>query len=427
MVAVGTTFTVGRHRYRLDSVLGAGGQGSVYGATCLDTGEVLALKWYNPSATSDQQFRTIADLVDRGSPHQRFLWPLGIITGGADGSFGYLMPARPAGFVELRDHLNSRALDTTGSVSSTALLRAAVEVADSFVRLHTAGLCYRDINLGNFFVDPASGAVLVCDNDNIGIDGVSRSNVLGTRSFMAPEIVRGQSWPNQDTDLHSLAVLLFMLLTGVHPFHPPTSPGDARSEAEAFGWAPRYLLAEPGASPPPTRAADLWSGTSAPVRAALRSTFTSAVHEPGHRTHPAAWSAMMLEQWDATTECVTCRTPARVVAADGVLPTSSCHRCGGGIPAPAVHLGVGRRSVPLVPGRVVTSHHLHLDGLTDVVVASVLVHPREPGRLGLMNRTASAWTVRRPDAAVVVAPPGSAVEVRPGIVIELPGARMTLT
>jgi len=420
MVAVGTTFTGDGVRYRLDSVLGVGGQGSVYGATRIDTGEVLALKWYNPSATSQQQFATIADLVERGSPHRRFLWPMGIITGGPDGSFGYLMAARPDGFVELRHHLNSRAADVDGALSPVANLRASVEIADSFVRLHTAGLCYRDINLGNFFIDPSSGAVLVCDNDNIGIDGVSSSNVLGTRSFMAPEIVRGECRPNQDTDLHSLAVLLFMLLAGRHPLRPPDPSGDPRAEADAYGWSPQYLLAD-GAALPAIRAADLWCGTTEAVRRAFLSTFTRALHEPGHRTHPASWSAMMLEQWDGTAECAACRTPGRVGSSS---PT--CWRCGALLAPPGPVLVIGRRAVPLADGKVVTSHHLHLDGLTDVEFAVALRHPHDPARLGLMNRSASPWTIRRPGVEPVIAPPGTVVDVRPGIAIDSPGVELAI-
>ena len=67
------------------------------------------------------------------------------------------------------------------------------QLADSFLRLHTEGLCYRDISLGNVCFDPETGDTLVCDNDNVGIDGLSSGAVIGTKRFMAPEIVRREA------------------------------------------------------------------------------------------------------------------------------------------------------------------------------------------------------------------------------------------
>ena len=79
-----------------------------------------------------------------------------------------------------------------------------------------SGLCYADISFGNVFLEPNSGAVQICDNDNVAIDGAG-TGVLGTPYFMAPEVVRGEAVPSVPTDRFSLAVLLFCLLTRHHP------------------------------------------------------------------------------------------------------------------------------------------------------------------------------------------------------------------
>ena len=65
-------------------------------------------------------------------------------------------------------------------------------------------------------IDPGSMALLICDNDNVDVDGAPPTS-LGTPKFMAPEIVRGEASPTMDTDLHSLAVVLFYLLFLCHP------------------------------------------------------------------------------------------------------------------------------------------------------------------------------------------------------------------
>ena len=50
------------------------------------------------------------------------------------------------------------------------------------------------------------------------VDGQSSGSVLGTPGFMAPEVLLGQAKPSARSDLFSLAVLLFRLLTRHDPF-----------------------------------------------------------------------------------------------------------------------------------------------------------------------------------------------------------------
>ena len=67
------------------------------------------------------------------------------------------------------------------------------------------------------FFDPDTGDVLICDNDNVSANGIDNSSVYGTPRFMAPEIVMGQAKPSRNTDLYSLAVLLFYMFMMGHP------------------------------------------------------------------------------------------------------------------------------------------------------------------------------------------------------------------
>ena len=75
------------------------------------------------------------------------------------------------------------------------------------------------------FFDPDTGDVLICDNDNVSANGIDNSSVYGTPRFMAPEIVMGQAKPSRNTDLYSLAVLLFYMFMMGHPL-------EAKLEAE---------------------------------------------------------------------------------------------------------------------------------------------------------------------------------------------------
>ena len=59
--------------------------------------------------------------------------------------------------------------------------------------------------------------MLICDNDNVSANGIDNSSVYGTPRFMAPEIVMGRASPSRNTDLYSLAVLLFYMFMMGHP------------------------------------------------------------------------------------------------------------------------------------------------------------------------------------------------------------------
>ncbi|SPE38008.1 conserved hypothetical protein [Candidatus Sulfopaludibacter sp. SbA3] len=184
--------------------LGGGGQGEVYRAALSD--RAVALKWYLPACATPHQRSSLGFLIRTGPPTDRLLWPLELATAANVPGFGYIMPLR-----EPRFHGISGLMKRRIDPSFRVLTMAGFELAHSFLHLHSKGLCYRDISFGNVFLDPATGGILICDNDNVSVDGDTAGGILGTPRFMAPEIVRGDSLPSIQTDLFSLAVLLFYL------------------------------------------------------------------------------------------------------------------------------------------------------------------------------------------------------------------------
>jgi len=63
------------------------------------------------------------------------------------------------------------------------------------------------------------GADTLIPIENVTVDGEGEAFVDGTPRFMAPEIVRGEAKPSTQTDLFSLAVLLFYLFMMHHPLN----------------------------------------------------------------------------------------------------------------------------------------------------------------------------------------------------------------
>ncbi|MEE5993770.1 MAG: serine/threonine-protein kinase [Oscillospiraceae bacterium] len=191
--------------------LGEGGQGYVY--LVQYNGKSMALKWYKKGVLKNPEaFRkNLLNNIRQGAPTNNFLWPLAI-TQAYDGSFGYIMHLRPQGYYEFSDFLIGK--QEFDSIDN--MLKAAVNIVDSFRMLHNKGFSYQDLNDGNFFMNPSTGDVLICDNDNVSQFG-DQSGVAGKCRYMAPAVVVGRKAPDKRTDQFSLAVVLFLLLIRNHP------------------------------------------------------------------------------------------------------------------------------------------------------------------------------------------------------------------
>ena len=151
-------------------------------------------------------------LVRRGAPSEHFLWPLELAADPRVRGFGYVMQLRPNRFKNIVDLMKRKIEPTFRSLAT-----AGLNLSHNYLLLHSEGFCYRDISFGNAFFDPDTGDVLICDNDNVAVDGAATLGVLGTPRFMAPEVVRGEARPSTQTDLFSLSVLLFYMLMVHHP------------------------------------------------------------------------------------------------------------------------------------------------------------------------------------------------------------------
>ena len=194
--------------------LASGGQGDVYIVEY--GGKQKALKWYNPLAlrNSNAFYENLKRNADKGSPDKAFLWP-DAVTEKINGSFGYIMDLIPDVYCDLGKILAS---PKCNFASFKSAIDACIAITNAFRKLHDRGYCYAVMHDGNFFIEPNTGDVLICDNYNVAPNGTN-TGVIGVPRYMAPEIVVGnaQSVPDVQSDRYSLSVILFMILFMGHP------------------------------------------------------------------------------------------------------------------------------------------------------------------------------------------------------------------
>jgi serine/threonine protein kinase len=212
--------------YRITAEIGRGGMGTVYLAEDARLGRKVALKMLPREFTRD------AERVRRFQREARAASALnhpGILTifeiGEAN---GYRFIATE--FVEgqtLRQRLKA------GSLDLPARLEAAEQVASALAAAHQVGIIHRDIKPENIMLRP-DGYVKVLDfgiakltedeGGNRHTDFETKSGmVMGTASYMSPEQARGLK-VDARTDLFSLGVLIYEMLTGHRPFTGASYP-----------------------------------------------------------------------------------------------------------------------------------------------------------------------------------------------------------
>ena len=220
------------HHYTIVSALGAGGMGEVYLADDRRLGRRVALKLL------PQQFASDVDRVRRFEQEARAVSALNhpnILTLFELGRAGseYFMATE---FVEgrtLRAHLRERRRLPAGEAVGIAM-----QVASALAAAHASGIVHRDVKPENVMLRP-DGYVKVLDfglarfDDRTSPDSetaempdalTSAGVVLGTVDYLSPEQARGLR-VDARTDIFSLGVVLYEMLTGARPFAGPT-PSD---------------------------------------------------------------------------------------------------------------------------------------------------------------------------------------------------------
>jgi TolB-like protein/ketosteroid isomerase-like protein len=202
--------------FELLDKLGGGGMGAVYRARQLSMQREVAVKILHEHLASDTAFvdRFYREAHASGKlTHPNII--RGIAAGKAGDRFYFAME-----FVD--GESVSELLKRHGRLPAGEVARIGLEVARALDHAHSRQIVHRDIKPANIMID-REGVVKVAD---LGLakarseeSGLTQAGaVYGTPAFMAPEQASDAASADQRSDIYSLGVTLYFLLTGAKPF-----------------------------------------------------------------------------------------------------------------------------------------------------------------------------------------------------------------
>ena len=413
--------------------LGEGGQGIVYKVE--QAGQKKALKWYKTtyldtlakrgSDNPNKFYTNVKNNIMRGLPDPAFLWPSDITVWHND-SFGYVMDLRPDGYYEVADFL----LLNVRFASFRTAIDAAQHIVNAFRNLHNAGYCYRDMNDGNFFINPKNGKVLICDNDNVSPTNFD-PGIKGKPGYMAPEIVMDTNTPDALSDRYSMAQILFMLFCLNHPLEGKafTQLKPTREAQRRFYGSEALFMMDPHDqknAPHPVankNAIVMWKCLPDYMRQIFTTAFSQqALKRPAARPKEIDWLKVLTR---FRSEIVPCACGNEVFTQNGA--SCRCERCRRPITI-AHRLEFSEYSIPAIKDSRIYRCQL---GVCDANVAlepiaHVLTKPDNPGVFGIKNKTSFHWDAITSKGVARKVAPNEVVPVKPGITFKIEGEQIVI-
>ena len=250
----GTNYPIGHqyaNRYRIQGFIGRGGMGSVYRVFDTQDNLEMALKiLHKDTAEQDGQDRfkrEIEILSKLQHPAVPRVYGWGIM----DKEMYFV-----AEFVDGQDL--KAIIREKGPWNASEAAELTAKIADVLAIAHSKGIVHRDIKPHNIMIDK-DGAVKLLDfgvarGKGAGMETLTKTGmIVGTPEYMSPEQF-GTNRVDERSDIYSLGVVLFELLTGHTPFdgetpvaialkvvaEAPTAPRELRKDIPA--WIERIVL-----------------------------------------------------------------------------------------------------------------------------------------------------------------------------------------
>jgi WD40 repeat protein len=206
-------------RFKILSVLGQGGFGSVYRARDPQLEREVAIKVPRPGvfATTQDRERFLGEARAAAAVQHPNLCPVYEVN--SDGESLYIVMAMIPG-VSLAEYLRERKNPLSARQSALIVRKLALALEAA----HAKGVVHRDLKPANILFDRERKDVVVTDfglarRSQADVELTQAGAVMGTPAYMSPEQARGDTKTvGPAADIFSLGVILYELLTGVRPF-----------------------------------------------------------------------------------------------------------------------------------------------------------------------------------------------------------------
>jgi eukaryotic-like serine/threonine-protein kinase len=206
-------------RFRIDAIIGRGAMAEVYRAFDLEAQADVALKILKKSLSGDPavQLRFTREAAVQAKLRHRNIAALHT-TGITEYDEPYLV-------VELlRGKTLRHVIKAEGRVATRKAASYTWQALQGLTAIHASGVLHRDLKPANIMLEPSPGPterVALIDFGFATLEGAAKLTqqgmVVGSLTYIAPERLRGEL-PDGRSDLYSIGVILFEMLSGTPPF-----------------------------------------------------------------------------------------------------------------------------------------------------------------------------------------------------------------
>jgi len=212
-------------KYRLEKEIGRGAMGTVWSAVHLTLGQRVAIKLIAAEHAQAPEARQRFSTEAKAAARLRSRYVVQVYDDGeTPAGTPYIVLEYLAG-----ETLEQR-LEREGGLPLNDAVRITRHVARALSRAHASGIVHRDLKPGNVFLtrsedDEMGWLAKVLDFgiaklEEHGIASTTKTGtLLGTPLFMSPEQVRGASSVDSRSDLYSLGMVFYNMLTGSYAFN----------------------------------------------------------------------------------------------------------------------------------------------------------------------------------------------------------------
>lgn len=206
--------------YRIERLIGSGGMGAVYLASNLNMDQKVAIKVLNERLSQNRMLRerlkkeaTLLSSLD----HPNIVRFLNFV----ENKEGVFLIMEYVEGVTLDEYIRK----TTGPLVEERAYELFTPILNAFAYAHKRGVVHRDIKPANIILTKDKDVKIL----DFGIASIvneaspeEEGMVMGTPIYMSPEQTRGEC-PESTSDIYSLGVLLFQMLTGSPPYNEITT------------------------------------------------------------------------------------------------------------------------------------------------------------------------------------------------------------